>query len=68
MGRQFLSVLLVAPLLAAAVFGNPKPAIEQRHACNRDNVLRALVDSRYITQALSFCRTYISVPPTTITS
>ena len=67
MGRQFLSALLIASVLAVTTFGHPEPAIEQRSTCNRDNVLRALVDSRYITQALSFCSTYISVPPATIT-
>jgi len=59
-----ISSLLVTVLLAVPALSNP---LVERKACHRDNVLRALVDSRNVDEALKFCRTYITVPQVTKT-
>ncbi|KAI9679315.1 MAG: hypothetical protein M1817_005335 [Caeruleum heppii] len=57
--------LLLSLLLATQVLSSPAPAeLEERQACNRDNVLRALLNPRNAVEATSFCRNYI---PTTET-
>lgn len=59
-----ISSLLVTLLLAVPALSNP---LVEKKACHRDNVLRALVDTRNVDEALKFCSTYITVPPVTKT-
>lgn len=59
-----ISPLLVTLLLAVPALSNP---LVERNRCNRDNVLRALVNTRHIDEAVKFCSTYITVPPVTKT-
>lgn len=57
----FLTLLSVVPALST-------PLVAERNACNRDNVLRALVDQRNIAMAIPFCSKYIHVPASTVTA
>ncbi|MCJ1361905.1 hypothetical protein MMC16_001006 [Acarospora aff. strigata] len=59
-----VSSLLFTLLLAVPAFSNP---LLERNQCNRDNVLRALVNPKNVDEAVKFCSTYIQVPPVTHT-
>jgi Cu/Ag efflux pump CusA len=60
------SILLT--LLLTVVPALSTPLLAERNTCNRDNVLRALVDKRYIDEAIPFCSKYIHVPASTVTA
>jgi hypothetical protein len=57
----FTLLLAVAPAFSTPLLG-------ERNTCNRDNVLRALVDQRYIAEAIPFCSQFIHVPASTVTA
>jgi len=64
----FFKLLAFAALVAAA----PEAVIDRRTAhsksCNRDNLLRALVDSRYSSSASIFCSSFLSLPAASTTT
>jgi hypothetical protein len=63
-----MAIFTLLTLLLSVVPALSSPLVAERTTCNRDNVLRALVDKRYIDEAIPFCSTYISVPASTVTA
>lgn len=59
------SIFLTLMLLVVPAICGP---LTERNVCNRDNVLRALVDKRHIDEAIPFCSKYIHVPASTVTA
>ncbi len=65
---MIFSILLTLLLSVVPALSTPFVGKRTEGTCNRDNVLRALVDSRYIDEAIPFCSKYIKVPASTVTA
>ncbi|KAF3918229.1 hypothetical protein ABW20_dc0109450 [Dactylellina cionopaga] len=64
------SIALYGPwiLLASRVTANPVADIAERAICNRDNCLRGLIDSRWISIGLAYCQSVIRYDPGVVVS
>jgi len=60
----FLGVSLVS---SAPVSPNPAQVLQERNLCNADNLLRLLRNPDNIQAAITFCSSYLNLPPRTIT-
>ncbi|ERF76195.1 hypothetical protein EPUS_07395 [Endocarpon pusillum Z07020] len=61
-------ILLTLLLSVVPALSTPLVTERTEGTCNRDNVLRALIDKRYIDEAIPFCSKYIKVPASTVTA
>ena len=50
------------------VYPSPTPGniLDKRAACNADTLLNALRAANHLSYSYSFCRAYISIPPTSM--
>jgi hypothetical protein len=66
--RFLISFVAFWLTITQGVHSSPAPAptqvLDQRAACNQDNLLNALKPTGHLSDSYAFCSAYISIPPT----